>query len=100
MISSIQIRKQKGGRIYGKIIELDMTEIAVPYNMDNQSVPEQRYRDVVKLLVQARLHHISNSFQAPRNESYLHSRLPVCNRLHFCSGCGSSSFAQEIKTNG
>ena len=28
-----------------------MTEIAVPYGADNASVPEQRYRDVVKMLM-------------------------------------------------
>lgn len=34
----------------GDLTELDTTEIAVPYGIDNISVPEQRYRDAAKLL--------------------------------------------------
>ncbi len=33
------------------LVELDTTEIAVPYGADNASVSEQRYRDVVKMLM-------------------------------------------------
>ena len=33
-----------------RLKELDMPEIVVPYGSDNVSVPEQRYRDIVKLL--------------------------------------------------
>ena len=33
-----------------RLIELDTTEIAVPYGGDDALVPEQRYRDVVKIL--------------------------------------------------
>lgn len=32
------------------LTELDTTEIAVPYGIDNISVPEQWYRDAVKML--------------------------------------------------
>ena len=32
-----------------RLVELDTTEIAVPYGADHVPVPEQRYRDVAKL---------------------------------------------------
>lgn len=34
----------------GKLMEPDTAGIAVPYGADQASVPEQRYRDVKKLL--------------------------------------------------
>lgn len=37
-----------------KLVEIDSTEIAVPYGSDRAPVPEQRYRDVSKMLMQER----------------------------------------------
>ena len=37
-----------------KLVEIDSTEIAVPYGSDRAPVPEQRYRNVSKMLMQER----------------------------------------------
>ena len=34
-----------------KLRELDVAEIAVPYGNDGAGVPEQRYRDILKLVM-------------------------------------------------
>ena len=38
------------------LVELDITEIAVPYGEDGVSVPNQRYRDVAKIHQIGRAH--------------------------------------------
>ena len=58
-----------------QLIELDTTEITVPYGMDNR--PVQRYRDVVKLLMAM-----------------------TDGNVAYCIGYGGSGFAPEIKTGG
>lgn len=65
-----------------QLIELDTTEIAVPYGMDNKSVPEQRYRDVVKLLLAMTDGNVAYCILAAENEGKIHYAAPVKSCLY------------------
>lgn len=55
-----------------RLIELDITEIAVPYGADNAFVPEQRYRDVAKQVTEAAAAHKKSSKSVkPTSDEYL-----------------------------
>lgn len=65
-----------------KLVELDTTEIAVPYGTDKASVPEQRYRDVVKLLMAMTDGSAAYCILAAENEAKVHYAVPVKNSLY------------------
>ena len=65
-----------------QLIELDTTEITVPYGMDNRPVPEQRYRDVVKLLMAMTDGSAAYCILAAENEGKIHYAAPVKNCLY------------------
>lgn len=65
-----------------QLIELDTTEIAVPYGMDNRPVPEQRYRDVSKLLMAMTDGNVAYCILAAENEGKIHYAAPVKSCLY------------------
>ena len=65
-----------------QLVELDTTEITVPYGMDNRPVPEQRYRDVVKLLMAMTDGNAAYCILAAENEGKIHYAAPVKNCLY------------------
>ena len=65
-----------------KLVELDTTEIAIPYGADNVSVPEQRYRDVVKLLTSMTDGKVAYCILAVENEAKINYAMPVKNGLY------------------
>lgn len=65
-----------------KLVELDTTEIAVPYGADKVSVPEQRYRDVVKMLMAMTDGNAAYCILAAENEAKVHYAVPVKNSLY------------------
>ncbi len=65
-----------------RLVELDTTEIAVPYGADYASVPEQRYRDVAKLLMAMTDGYAAYCILAAENEGKIHYAAPVKNCLY------------------
>lgn len=65
-----------------RLVELDTTEIALPYGADNATVPEQRYRDVAKLLVSMTDGKAAYCILAVENESKINYAMPVKNGLY------------------
>lgn len=65
-----------------RLVELDTTEIAVPYGADHVSVPEQRYRDVAKLLMAMTDGYAAYCILAAENEGKIHYAAPVKNCLY------------------
>ena len=64
------------------LTELDTTEIAVPYGIDNVSVPEQRYRDAAKLLTAMTDGKAAYCILAVENEDKINYAMPVKNGLY------------------
>ncbi len=64
------------------LVELDTTEIAVPYGIDHVSVPEQRYRDVAKLLMAMTDGRVAYCILAVENEAKINYAAPVKNGLY------------------
>lgn len=64
------------------LVELDTTEIAVPYGEDNVSVPNQRYRDVAKILTAKTDGKAAYCILAVENESKINYAMPVKNGLY------------------
>ena len=65
-----------------RLVELDTTEIAVPYGADNVSIPEQRYRDVAKLLMAMTDGQVAYCILAVENEAKINYAAPVKNGLY------------------
>lgn len=65
-----------------RLAELDTTEIAVPYGADRVSVPEQRYRDVSKMLMAMTDGKVAYCILAVENEVKIHYAVPVKNGLY------------------
>ncbi len=65
-----------------RLVELDTTEIAVPYGADNAAVPEQKYRDVSKMLVSMTDGKAAYCIFAIENESKINYAMPVKNGLY------------------
>lgn len=63
-----------------KLKELDTTEIAVPYGNGNASVPEQRYRDVLKTVMTDG--NTAYCILGIENASDIHYAIPVKNGLY------------------
>ena len=64
------------------LVEVDTAEIAVPYGMDDVPVPEQRYRDVSKLLTAMTDGRAAYCILAVENEGKIHYAVPVKNSLY------------------
>lgn len=64
----------------GDLMELDTTEIAVPYGSDGAGVPEQRYRDVQKTIMTDG--NTAYCILGIENASDIHYALPVKNGLY------------------
>lgn len=64
------------------LVELDTTEIAVPYGEDGVSVPNQRYRDVAKILTAKTDGKAAYCILAVENESKINYAMPVKNGLY------------------
>lgn len=65
-----------------RLVELDTTEIAVPYGTDNASVPEQRYRDAAKMLAAMTDGKASYCILAVENEAKINYAMPVKDGLY------------------
>ncbi|MDE6619848.1 MAG: Rpn family recombination-promoting nuclease/putative transposase [Lachnospiraceae bacterium] len=65
-----------------RLVELDTTEITVPYGIDSASVPEQRYRDVVKMLMAMTDGSVAYCILAAENEGKIHYAAPVKSCLY------------------
>lgn len=65
-----------------RLVELDTTEIAIPYGADNATVPEQKYRDVTKMLVSMTDGKAAYCILAIENESKINYAMPVKNGLY------------------
>lgn len=66
----------------GDLTELDTTEIAVPYGIDNVSVPEQRYRDVTKFLAAMTDGKAAYCILGVENEDKINYAMPVKDGLY------------------
>lgn len=64
------------------LTEIDTTEIVVPYGTDNAAVPEQRYRDVEKLLLAMTDGRTAYCILAIENESKINYAMPVKSGLY------------------
>ena len=65
-----------------RLVELDTTEIALPYGVDNMAVPEQKYRDVAKMLVSMTDGKVAYCILVIENESKINYAMPVKNGLN------------------
>ncbi|MDE6052558.1 MAG: Rpn family recombination-promoting nuclease/putative transposase [Lachnospiraceae bacterium] len=65
-----------------RLIELDTTEIVVPYGADNVPVPEQRYRDVAKMLAVMTDGRAAYCILAAENEDKINYAMPVKDGLY------------------
>ena len=63
---------------------LDTTEIAIPYG-NNARVPEQKYRDVLKLLTAMRDHEAIYAVLGVENQANVHYAMPVKNMQYDAS---------------
>ena len=64
------------------LMELDSTETAVPYGTDGATIPEQRYRDVSKMLVSMTDGMAAYCILAVENEAKINYSMPVKNGLY------------------
>ena len=69
---------------------LDTTEIAIPYG-NNARVPEQKYRDVLKLLTAMRDHEAIYAMLGVENQTKVHYAMPVKNMQY-----DASNYAQQV----
>ena len=65
-----------------RLVELDTTEIAVPYGTGQALVPEQKYRDVAKLLTAMTDGKAAYCILAVENESKINYAMPVKDGLY------------------
>ena len=65
-----------------QLTELDTTGIVVPYRADGASVPEQKYRDVLKLLYAMTDGDAANCVKGIENQADIHYALPVRNGVY------------------
>lgn len=66
----------------GDLTELDTAEIAVPYGIDNVSVPDQRYRDVTKFLAAMTDGKAAYCILGVENEDKINYAMPVKDGLY------------------
>lgn len=62
------------------LTELDTTEIALPYGEDSAAVPEQKYRDVLKLAMTDG--NVAYCILGAKNQSDIHYAIPVKNMVY------------------
>ena len=65
-----------------QLTELDTTGIVVPYGADNAGVPEQKYRDVLKLLHTMTDGDAAYCVMGIENQDDIHYALPIRNGLY------------------
>ncbi|HBA46814.1 MAG TPA: transposase [Lachnospiraceae bacterium] len=65
-----------------QLTELDTTGIVVPYGADNAGVPEQKYRDVLKLLHAMTDEDAAYCVMGIENQADIHYALPVRNGVY------------------
>lgn len=65
-----------------RLTELDTTGIVVPYGADDASVPEQKYRDVLKLLHAMTDGDAAYCVMGIENQAEIHYALPVRNGVY------------------
>lgn len=65
-----------------RLVELDTTEIAIPYGADQASVPVQKYRDVSKILTAKTDGKVAYCILAVENEGKVNYAMPVKNGLY------------------
>ncbi len=65
-----------------QLTELDTTGIVVPYGADGASVPEQKYRDVLKLLYAMTDGDAAYCVMGIENQADIHYALPVRNGVY------------------
>lgn len=65
-----------------QLTELDTTGIVVPYGADGANVPEQKYRDVLKLLYAMTDGNASYCAMGIENQADIHYALPVRNGVY------------------
>ena len=65
-----------------RLSELDTTGIVVPYGSDGASVPEQKYRDVLKLLYAMTDGNAAYCVMGIENQADIHYALPVRNGVY------------------
>ncbi len=64
------------------LVEIDTTEIAIPFGSDKSAVPQQRYRDVAKMLMSMTDGRAAYCILAVENEAKIHYAMPVKNCLY------------------
>ena len=62
--------------------ELDTTEIALPYGADKKILPEQKYRDVLKVLTAMTDGTTAYCMMGIENQSHIHYAMPVKNGVY------------------
>ena len=89
-----------------RLTELDATEIVVPYGGNGAGVPEQKYRDVLKLLYAMTDGQTAYCVMGIENQAEIHYALPVKNGVydflqlsHQVSKAASSHEQSMKKTN-
>ncbi len=65
-----------------QLTELDTTGIVIPYGADGASVPEQKYRDVLKLLHTMTDRNAAYCVMGIENQAEIHYALPVRNGVY------------------
>ena len=65
-----------------QLTELDTTEIVIPYGGNGTSVPEQKYRDVLKLLYVMTDGRTAYCIMGIENQTKIHCALPVKNGVY------------------
>ncbi len=65
-----------------RLTELDTTEILIPYGEDGAGVPEQKYRDVLKLLYAMTDGRTAYCIMGIENQAEIHYALPVKNGVY------------------
>jgi len=65
-----------------RLTELDTTGIVIPYGADGASVPEQKYRDVIKLLHAMTDGDVAYCVMGIENQAEIHYALPVRNGVY------------------
>ena len=65
-----------------RLTELDTTEIVIPYGASGVSVPEQKYRDVLKLLYAMTDGKTAYCVMGIENQAEIHYALPVRNGVY------------------
>ncbi len=65
-----------------RLTELDTTEIVIPYGASGAGVPEQKYRDVLKLLYAMTDGRTAYCVMGIENQSEIHYALPVKNGVY------------------